>query len=318
MTSPVIELPDHWHFLERGWLSANNTLINTGDHSDGGWLMIDSGYFTHKAQTLALVQHTLAGAPLAHLVNTHLHSDHCGGNALLQSQFAGLRTHIPPGHADEVRSWDANALTYEPTGQQCERFDFTDVLQPGTVFRVGSLTLQVHAAAGHDPHSVILFEPEHRIVFSADALWENGFGVVFPALDGIQAFDEVGATLDLIESLNAQICIPGHGRVFTAMNDALQRARSRLAAFKADPAKHAQHGIRVLMKYRMLEVQHCEVDAFWQWVAATPYFQSVAQRFGAKSDSALNPRLWLEQQLAALLKGGTLRLDSGVLSNATD
>ena len=33
---------------------------------------------------------------------------------------------------------------------------------------------------GHDPHSVILFEPQDRILISADALWEAGFGVIFP------------------------------------------------------------------------------------------------------------------------------------------
>jgi glyoxylase-like metal-dependent hydrolase (beta-lactamase superfamily II) len=44
---------------------------------------------------------------------------------------------------------------------------------------------------GHDPHSVILFEPVSRVLISADALWERGFGVIFPELEGVEAFDEV-------------------------------------------------------------------------------------------------------------------------------
>ena len=45
----------------------------------------------------------------------------------------------------------------------------------------------------------------------ADALWELGFGVVFPELEGEQAFDAVPRTLNLIEALKAAVVIPGHG-----------------------------------------------------------------------------------------------------------
>ena len=51
---------------------------------------------------------------------------------------------------------------------------------------------------GHDTHSVILFEPVSRTLVSADALWERGFGVVFPELDGDDAFAEVADTLDVM------------------------------------------------------------------------------------------------------------------------
>ena len=48
---------------------------------------------------------------------------------------------------------------------------------------------------------MILFEPASGILISADALWESGFGVVFPEIEGTAAFDEVAATLDVIERL---------------------------------------------------------------------------------------------------------------------
>ena len=38
--------------------------------------------------------------PLDLLLNTHLHSDHCGGNAALQARHPGVRTLIPPGQAE--------------------------------------------------------------------------------------------------------------------------------------------------------------------------------------------------------------------------
>ena len=104
-------LPDGIAVLERGWLSANNILL-TDPEGRCGAALVDSGYCTHAAQTVALVQARLPpGTPLALLVNTHLHSDHCGGNAAMQAHFAGLRTLIPPGQAALVRDWDPDALS---------------------------------------------------------------------------------------------------------------------------------------------------------------------------------------------------------------
>ena len=105
--------------LERGWLSSNNVLLH-GSEGSPAWL-VDSGHVRHAGQTVALVRHALRGEPLAGLLNTHLHSDHCGGNAPVQRAF-GCRIHIPPGHWDAARAWDEQTLGYRPTGQQCERF----------------------------------------------------------------------------------------------------------------------------------------------------------------------------------------------------
>jgi glyoxylase-like metal-dependent hydrolase (beta-lactamase superfamily II) len=182
--------------FERGWLSANNILLTDDDSAT----LIDSAYVTHEAQTVALVQNALNGRALDRLVNTHLHSDHCGGNHHLQTHYTQLETWIPPGEAKAVSIWNVEALSYEATGQLCPRFKFEGLLQVGQILRLACLNWEVHAAPGHDPHSVILFEPTHKILISADALWANGFGVVFPELEGVDAFHEVAQTLDLIES----------------------------------------------------------------------------------------------------------------------
>ena len=144
-------LPAGVTVFERGWLSSNNILIQ----GEGGTALIDSGYCTHVDQTLALVDSALQGRPLDLLLNTHLHSDHCGGNAALQARYPALQTHIPPGHADFVRVWDAHALSYIPTGQQCPRFHLNATLQPGTEMLLGALHWQGQAAPGHDQPSVV-------------------------------------------------------------------------------------------------------------------------------------------------------------------
>ena len=282
--------------LERGWLSSNNIVFTGGEAP----ALIDSGYSTHSTQTVGLVQSALQGQPLQLLLNTHLHSDHCGGNAALQQRFGGLRTLIPPGLADAVRRWDESALTYAPTGQTCDRFNIDDIIVPGQSIRLGARTWEVHAAPGHDPHSVILFEPESRVLISADALWESGFGVVFPELEGDHAFAAVGDTLDLIEALAPLLIVPGHGAVFSNVGLALERARGRLAAFRADPARHALHASKVLLKFKLLELQRVLAGELVAWAAATPYFSMVHGRwFGERS-----LREWIEAVLADLIRGG--------------
>lgn len=294
--------------FERGWLSSNNVLIQ----GDGPSALVDSGYCTHAPQTLALVQQALAGQPLDVLLNTHLHSDHCGGNATLQACYPHLRTHIPPGHADLVARWDPVGLTYQPTGQQCPRFCFDAVLQPGTCIRLGSLDWQVHAAQGHDPHAVVLFEPRYRVLLSADALWQHGFGVVFPELEGVSAFDEVASTLDLIEQLAPQLVIPGHGPLFQDVAAALQRARSRLAHFVQHPAKHHRHGLKVLLKYKLLEWQRAPLHDVLTWGMATPYLRAAMP---AQGQDAEQGRAWLLELLQELVNSQVARLDGDWVCN---
>src|SRR5690242_19366599 len=100
----VMLLPASMRVFERGWLSANNILFIGRD----GTTLVDSGYVTHAPQTLALVRHALGDRPLDRIVNTHLHSDHCGGNALLKDAF-GSRIAIPVSEAGKVRRWDEEA-----------------------------------------------------------------------------------------------------------------------------------------------------------------------------------------------------------------
>ncbi len=298
--------------FERGWLSSNNILIQG---NKGSTALVDSGYASHAEQTLHLVRASLAERSLDLLLNTHLHSDHCGGNALLQSSFPALRTWIPPGLASAVSDWDPVALTYEPTGQICLPFVFEGLLSPGSTIQLGSLDWQVHAAEGHDPHSVVLFQPQHRVLISADALWENGFGVVFPELEGVDAFDEVANTLDLIERLDPMTIIPGHGAVFQDLAAALSQARSRLSSFVQNPAKHKRHALKVLLKFKLLEWQKVQYSTLQQWCIQTPYIARLASEDRPSTLSTRPSVDFLEPLLLELVRSGALRIEGNYVLN---
>jgi len=299
--------------FERGWLSANNILFDGPD----GTALVDSGYVAHAAQTLALVEHALGGRVLQRLLNTHLHSDHCGGNAALQARYPGLQTLIPPGQADAVRRWDESALSYRATGQRCERFRLDGLLVPGETVSLGGRAWQIHAAPGHDPDAVLLFEPDARVLISGDALWQHGFGVVFPELEGEPGFAEVGATLDLIERLAPRVVIPGHGAPFGDADHAddtrpsapvvaaLAVARQRLTQFATDPARHRHYGLKVLLKFKLLEWQRQPLARVHDWAGGVPYLVDLHARHGGDRPFAG----WLDALIDDLCAGGAARRD---------
>ncbi len=300
-----MKLPATMRVFERGWLSSNNILFTGREQT----ALVDSGYATHGEQTVALVAHALQERPLDRLLNTHLHSDHCGGNAALQRAFA-CRTTIPAAEAGKVRAWNEEELMYRAVGQQCPRFRFDDTLPPGDVTTLGDMTWQALAAPGHDPHSLIFFCPDERILISADALWENGFGVVFPELEGESGFAEVRATLELIASLDVKLVIPGHGAPFTDVGKALATAFSRLEYFVADPARNAQNAIKVLLKFLLLERQRIPLVEIERLMSDMMLFRA------ANSHHLHQPEAELAQwAVAQLVRAGVAEIAGGFVLN---
>lgn len=298
-------LPDSIEVYERGWLSSNNIVLHGKDEV----ALIDSGYVSHAPQTLALLRHSLQGRPLDRLFNTHLHSDHCGGNALLQATYA-CHTSIPVSEADKVRHWDVDALSFQATGQQCDRFAFDATVAPGDQLVLADLHWQALGAPGHDPHSLIFYCAEEGILASADALWENGFGVIFPELEGESGFAEARATLALIATLDLRVVIPGHGRPFSDAKGALERAFSRLDYLASEPARNAQNAVKVLLKFLLLERQRVALAEVPALLAAMPLLREANRRFLRQEIAAL-----AEWAVAQLVKAGAARVDGDQLTN---
>ena len=298
-------LPPGIEVFERGWLSANNIFHFSGEDVS----LVDSGYCAHQDLTVDLVRnalkkHSLPG--LNKVVNTHLHSDHCGGNAALAKSF-DCQIYIPEAEDFAVKDWNEDLLSYQNLGQECPRFAHQGVLIPGQEILLGRYLWQILAAPGHDPKSVMLYQAEHRILISADALWEEGFGVIFPELWGEPGFEEVAQTLDLIESLPLSLVIPGHGKPFADVATSIATARSRLDYLASDPDRNTRHGAKVLLKYKLIEWRAKEIPLVNNWIADTPALQSAAQQLNMEMPEFVR---WLAQ---ALVKSGAAKLEANFL-----
>lgn len=298
-------LPPGIEVFERGWLSANNIFHYGSDDVS----LVDSGYCAHKAMTVELVSNALQKQGLQKLnklINTHLHSDHCGGNTALVEKW-GCEVYIPVAEDLAVKNWDSALLSYDNLGQECPWFTHHGVLIPGEEILLGRYLWKILAAPGHDPHSIMLYQSDYRILISADALWEDGFGVIFPELWGEGGFEEVAQTLDLIETLPVDVVIPGHGAPFVDVAKSLATARSRLDYLASDPDRNARHGAKVLLKYRLLEWRSRDIKQVNDWIAATPALISAAKQLNMSMDEFIQ---WLPK---ALVKSGAAKLEGNVL-----
>ena len=299
-----LKLPESMLVLERGWLSANNILFFEGENAT----LIDSGYVSHAAQTVDLVRHALDGRQLKRLHNTHSHSDHIGGNAALQAAF-GCQIAVPAGLHASIAEWDENALLLSPLGQQAARFQHDHLLHAGEQVEMGGLLWQTLAVPGHDMEALAFYNAEQRILISGDALWENGFGVLFPELlgeaDGLTATRE---TLEMLSRLAVDIVIPGHGKPFVTVDSAFERAFQRLDLFTANIDKMAWNAIKVVVSFAAMEQQRLPEDKFGEFILSLPFAVDLNLRYLGLDEDALVARIERE-----LLLVGALRNQDGFL-----
>jgi glyoxylase-like metal-dependent hydrolase (beta-lactamase superfamily II) len=318
-SNPILQLPDTMRFIERDWLSANHILFFEQHQAT----VVDTGYKKHQALTLQLIdyhlqqyqqnnaQHLTNKVELVRIINTHLHSDHCGGNALLQARNPSLRTDIPSGCADSVRNWDNEQLSYTATNQECDRFTFTHTIDFNQTLQLGGFEWHVLGAPGHDNTMFMLYSPELKILISADALWENGFGITFPELDHQSGFQEHQNTLDLIARLDVQWVIPGHGTPFTNITAALNRAYSKLQYLREDPSRHEKLAARVLLKFMLLDREQLEIAQLASVLDQARLFKQLL-----KTQSSLEERkAFCEDLVDQLCTIGAARKDSRFVYN---
>lgn len=301
-----MKLPEGMHMLERGWLSSNNIVFIDKEKT----AIVDTGYKSHEEQTLQLVQNLLAGRLLDAIYNTHLHSDHCGGNRILQDTYPKIHTAVPEAEFRRVENWDARLLTFKATGQRCDQFHAEEGIKTNQKIRLAGMDWVAHCAGGHHPYSYILFNEQNGILISADALWQKGFGVIFPALDSWAGFKETRDTLDMIEAMDVRLVIPGHGKPFTEVKEAIEAAHSRINYLEADPLRNAQNGIKVLAKFLLMDKQRLKLTQVPKLLASIPLISVANRRYLSYGDIHL--AYWTVTQLK---RAGAAKVEGDELVN---
>ncbi|MFE9491201.1 MULTISPECIES: MBL fold metallo-hydrolase [unclassified Streptomyces] len=160
-------LPSWLTWWQRPFPDAN-TLLLPGRHR----ALVDSGFAGHTDETAAWT-HTHAGN-VDLVVNTRWHSDHVGGNALLQARGAAVAAGTP--EADAITRRDPGCCAAEYLDQPVAPYTVGLALDDGQVLRLGDADWEVVRTPGHTPGHLALWQPEERLLVVGDALSDYDVG----------------------------------------------------------------------------------------------------------------------------------------------
>jgi glyoxylase-like metal-dependent hydrolase (beta-lactamase superfamily II) len=242
-----LRLPLPWPGVPHGnaWAIAAGdgiVLVDTGIHGPGS--------LGHLERALAQVRLKLEHVRL--VVCTHAHADHCG-EATTIAERAGCEVWMHPRHehmAAPLRDPEAALRQRLEVARQSgvpqaaldayaeQRRDAAPTLAglvvpdrdlvPGVVVETDLGPWTVHETPGHAPSHVCLHQAERRLLLSGDHL----LGRVSIFFDVGWSRDPVGefrTSLDVVERLDARLCLPGHGRSFADVQAHIDANRAQVA-----------------------------------------------------------------------------------------
>lgn len=292
-------------FVERGWSNSNTIVV----YGNGTFGVIDTGHPADVAETLALLE--AAGVTLAQVslvVNTHCHWDHFGATDAVRA-LSGAPLAVSAATADIFARRDRRALWFDYFGVDFLPPKPADrCWSPGETVRVAGLPFEVLAAPGHAPDGIALYQPDQRLLISADALHERDCGVINVAVHGEEALDAALDTVARFMRCDVALALPGHGPAITDVTASLQALQARLERFRREPRRLALHLARRVTMAALLEMQPVRREQFLATTAALPWVADYAPRCGAA-----DARQFVAERLEAFERRGLVRQEGNHL-----
>ncbi len=281
---PLSQRAPNIKVLVRGWLNCNQIVIN--QETDN--VLIDAGYHSHAETTLALLRapEVSQDKNYSRLINTHCHSDHMGGNAALQREFK-CTIEVPVGEATGVRPWSRQSFWLDYADQHAEPFDYHKTIAPDDILPLGGFDWRAVAAPGHGMGALMFYCEALKLLISGDALWQNGLGAITPKHGVNPGVEEALATLHTIRELDVDVVIPGHGMPFTGVDEAIDKAESRLRAYQAEPRKCARNFLKSIFTFHLLEVGAMDLNEVPNYFARVPCYVDINAEFFQLTPQAL-------------------------------
>ena len=211
--------------------------------------LVDSGFVGHAEET-ATWAHARAGRQVALVVNTHWHSDHVGGNALLQASGARIAAGTPEARA--VARRDPGCCQAEYLDQPVAPYTVDEPLDDGRILQLGDTDWQIVRTPGHTPGHLALWQPEQRLLAVGDALSDYDVGWVNLALDGPEAATTALASLHRLADLAPRVLLPGHGPIPADPGAAFATALRRAQRLVDDPSGAVWYGARRIFAYALM------------------------------------------------------------------
>ena len=243
MSSDMTYIPAGVIWQRRPFPDTNLLLLT------GRWpALIDSGFVGHAAQTAAWVQSRTSH--LHFVVNTHWHSDHVGGNALLQA--AGARIAASAIDAAELAGPSPGCCQAEYLDQPVAPYTVDEPLTDGQMVWLGDAEWEVIGTPGHTAGHLSLWQPGHRLLIVGDAVSDYDVGWVNIAVDGPGAAATALTSLERLADLQPRVLIPAHGSIPVDPGAVFAAGLRRARRLVDDPAGAVWYGARRIFAFALM------------------------------------------------------------------
>lgn len=162
------------------------------------------------------------------VILTHEHVDHAGGASLFTNSSL-IAAH--PQAANKLRLADEFSLMSRAFSQRAEPFEVDVLVDDGSAFELGGMSLRVMHTPGHCSGSICLLEPTRRMLFSGDTIMARG--VVGGVLNSGNTSDYI-TSLERLRTLRLDMLLPGHGNLSTTPDEDIDLGGARLRGLLED------------------------------------------------------------------------------------
>jgi len=297
------QLPDWVTWWRRPFPDANTLLLHGREPA-----LVDSGFTGHAEETAAWAR--AHAERVALVVNTHWHSDHVGGNALLQAAGAAVAAGAP--EAEAVARRDPGCCSAEYLDQPVGPYTVDVPLHDGQVLRLGDADWQVVATPGHTPGHLALWQPEERLLVVGDALSDYDVGWVNLALDGPQAAGTALASLQRMADLRPRVLLPSHGPAPADPGAAFAAATRRARRLVDDPDGAVWYGARRIFAFALMIRDGLPADEVEPYLLARAWLTDAARLLDRK------PEELAAELVATMVRGGAVVRRGGRLHAAAE
>lgn len=288
---------------QRPFPDANSLLIRGRQPA-----LIDSGFVGHAEATAAWVRAQAGHVDL--VVNTHWHSDHVGGNALLQAAGAGIAASAPD--AEAVARRDPGCCSAEYLDQPVAPYTVDEPLEDGQLLRLGDTDWEVIRTPGHTPGHLSLWQPDEDLLVVGDALSDYDVGWVNIALDGPAVAATALTSLQRLVDLGPRVLLPSHGPIPADTGAALAAAIRRAERLVDDPAGAVWYGARRIFAFALMIRGGIAADEVEPYLHARAWLRDAARLLNLTAE-ALAAEL-----VRSMLRSGAVVLRDGLLCAAAD
>lgn len=291
-------------FFARKLPSANMVLL-TGERP----ILVDSGFIDGVDRTLSLlVQADTQPEDLEMVVNTHYHSDHVGGNHILQERYdVDIAAHR--WDAGLINRRDRHACAADWLGQPVEAYHVDSELSDGDTLSTGTLDFEVLHTPGHTLGHIALYEPERKLLIGGDLFHEDDVGWLNPFREGSVSLELTHESIRRLSRREIKWACSGHGPPMHNPERSIKEALERIEFWMEQPMRAAWHAVKRIFAYALIIEGGLQDEEIEPFLTAQPWFRDIAEHAFGATPSDFQSEL-LEEMLrsgAAKWKGGNLR-----------